>query len=268
MKWSTFFRLRPSLIFVAGFGFLAFILGLTYSRLSEESAKLQKSTDWSSLIPPAVTLTFMFASLKVVQDTVSKEIEVETKAQLDEKEKGIIDHCLEEYSKNLESLKDDIFSLEIPSESREIISEKFIQLELAKIRIEADFESFKDLVKWLDEKDNKILLLNTALGAVSQFNISEKFMVAFDKDMRECINWLRHSIDNHVACKVEPGRYASAMLAGMPGGAEPYEVALKAIKEKPKFREILTKTPFVEEMIDYLTKEISQQAKQETTSAA
>lgn len=267
MSWQTFFSLKPSLAFVAGFGCLTFGLGFGYDKIAQELAKASKAEFWAVLLPPGVVLTVGTASLKFVQDMVSKEVEIEAKAQSEEIKQGAIKYCHDRYSEDVKSLKDEICSLSIPSENLERIQQSFSRLDVVDQRLDADFDLFRKIISWLEIQDNRLALLNRALNAVSGLNISDKHMMMFEQDMRECIHWLRYSIHELRACEVQPERQASALLEQMPQSAQAYTRALNAIKQHPEFQKLTTTVPFVNELIDYLQSEVVKMSRHQILAA-
>lgn len=252
MNREIYFKLRPSLFYISLFGIITFALGWAYNNIPEKLSSAQKQL-LSFVGAPAITLGF----LAFIHKTVTDEVEELSKSKLEERISLEMKDYKDRYSKDLQDLKEEILSLEIPDSNRKSVIKKLVSIETADQKFLVRRQTSKDIVKWLSNKDNKLSLLNTAISnARSNHDIPHEYEHEFDKDMRECILWLKYSLDYLKACHVDPQRHTSAMMAGMLGGASPYETALNAIKEKIQQQGFSGDTSIVVEMSLHLIKEI------------
>ncbi|WP_186227493.1 hypothetical protein [Scytonema hofmannii] len=133
---------------------------------------------------------------------------------------------------------------------------------LPEEKFQARLEASQKIGKWLQNEDNRLSLSEFAISrASSNHNIHEKYMNAFKNDIGRCVNWLRDSVENLRACKVDPEEFTYARRAGMDSGIDPYITALNAIKNHEYLKRLASKTGIVKEMIDYFIQKLSSTSK-------
>lgn len=251
-------------MFIFIFGILTGTIGYIYKELPEKLYDSDKII-YSSLLGG----TAILACLKWINSLVGQEIE----AELDLKKTklyGEIDHKVEEkveekiinfvyeYSENIKGLKEDIYQLD-DTQDKEKILIRFFKLESAHRIYQYKRKSAQKIANWLSCKENKISLQKVAMNAVSKskFTINKQHLSYFEKDIQECLKWLRYSISDREAYKYQADRHASAMVKFSVNLSEAYKIALYAIKNHID-EEFNNQTEIVEEMIEYLIKQIKQ----------
>lgn len=272
MTWlKNFFRLRPSSVFIIVFGISTGILGYTYSRLP---AKLYDSDKiiYSFLVGSPVIL----GCLKWINYIISKEIETEVDIlkihlekdlevrrnkldkEIDEKLEKKIHTFMDEYSKDIENLKKDIDALDIPPQKREIILKGFYRLKSAHKAYKRKLKSAEKISSWLAVKENTIILQKIAIDAVkiSNFSIDKEYLHKFEKDIEECIKWLKYSVKDRQGYLYQSERQTSAMIESSYKLFEAYKIALNAI-QKYIHNEFEDDAVIVKEMLEYIINEIT-----------
>lgn len=259
MNWKDIFKLKSSLFSVAIFGLIAGLVGYAYGNNLYEKFS-EKERNFLYAITPIILIGF-FSRVNL---KISKEIESETENKVSEKIDLELANYQEKLKDDIEDIREEIYKANIPLEKRDSILEKIIAVRDAHDNFKNLRESAKKIVQWLDKKDNKLTLLNAALDAVqnSELAITEEYMTAFDQDIRECIMWLRHSINDHRACTVELDRYASAIIRGLPSKYQPYHIAMNAIKEQTEISKFSSKISIINDMIDYLNQRIKKMSEE------
>ncbi|MEH2320540.1 hypothetical protein [Nostoc sp.] len=280
--WKGFFVLRPSSVFILFFGILTGFIGYEYSHISKNPSEENKII-WYYFGSTAITL----GSIKWIDSIVSKEIDAITDTnsekrikEIDAKAETDLDNRIEEkmnqfesdYSQELKDLEKDIYKLEITREQRDEIIRKFESIRKPRKKYEARRKVNKEIASWLNYDDNKKKLLEVAMNSVSNSTcqIDEECKDKLNKNINECIIWLRYSVEDGQARKFQPERYASAMIKVSPGTYEAYKIALNAIKEtlenQQETKELYKQTSTVKIMIQYLIDQIQELSEKKINS--
>jgi len=257
--WKEFFVLRPSSIFIVCFGILTGFIGYKYSHISKSPSEENKII-WYYFGSTAITI----GSIKWIDSIVSKEIDANTEKNLDNRTEQKINQFNSDYTQDLEDLKNYIEGLQIPAEQRQQIIRKFETIRLPLKQYKARSEVNKEIASWLNYTDNKEKLLEVAMNSVSnsKHQINEEYKKELCNNIRQCIIWLKYSVEDAKARTFQPERYTSAMIKVSPGTYEPYKIALNAIKEtlenQQETKELYKQTYTVERMIQYLIDQIQE----------
>ncbi|MEH2024732.1 hypothetical protein [Nostoc sp.] len=270
-NWKEFFTLRPSSIFILIFGLLTGLIGYKYSQFPENPSDKDKMI-WSYFFgSSAITI----GSIKWIDSIVSKEIEAKTNINVAEKLKEEMKLFKSDYIQDIEDFNKELgdLNINISDEQRSRLIHKFESIRTAQKQFNVRREADKKIASWLEIKDNKRILIEVAMDSVSnsKCQINEKYRHELDNNIRQCIIWLRYSVEDGKPRTFEPERYVSAMKKVSFSTSEPYKIALNAIKEtlknQHKTKEFYKKTPNVEKMIQFLVDQIQELSEQQINSS-
>lgn len=265
MAWEKFARTRRSLLSVVILGVATFFLGVWCNQLLNKKLL----SDLEKILLPTTLTTVTGGLLKFANVQISNEVEQEINLELNAREEewnmrkedsGIF--FGEMFLDQVADLRDTVESAGIPQENLDRILQKFDEIKAGESRFEFHVRLSRKIVEWFNEKGkiNKFALRDEALKAASAGDLQQPIRTAFDEDIRECIHWIRCSIDELHPFNVTSERYMSAMKHHIPGGYDRYKTALttiqKYIEKQECFKDLLGAGSILEKMIAHLLEEL------------
>jgi hypothetical protein len=239
---------------------------LQQSTLSSQQA-LPTLSDFEKIFLPLSITSISLTLLSFANSRISNEIEeelenqsIQFQKQLNERDQGSVKQYESLLKDEIANLKVCIESTDLPKERRDQIRNAFNKIEYQSIKFEVLLSASREIAKWLDSDRHRLALRDYALKTSHAKDLPRKTKEAFDEDICEFINWLRHSIVELHPFRVSQERYASAIEKGLVDGYPRYKIALEAIKEyvhqQNGLRQYFGKTTILEEMIAYFLNEL------------
>lgn len=261
MALPSLLKLKYSSVIIVSAGALLFWVGYRLGLIKDGPLDSREEQLYALILTAAIPSGLAFASY-VVNREIQELSQDEIKKAIGEREKAVSD-CNAKigrfqnlYTQRLESIKKTLEPLE---EFEDVHNQLLLEIE----NCQAVFEALKEksnaaarISDWLSSKVNRTQVRDFAIAKVEkEFSIPAYKQSVFRNDIGRCINWLRDSIFALQAYEVRKEDLTRASQ-DLPGGIDPYLIALEAIKSHPDLTRLSRKTNVLQDFVSELSEKL------------
>jgi len=251
----------------------AFALGVGLLKLPANVSEIQEKIV-VSLLP-----TTLLATVKVIDSTISREVEAEVEQQIPRIHHSLEQGCKQKYddrltqfqqhyAEDLKQLQEDLLAANVlstlPQQRCDRIKASFAKIQAATDRYDLKGRLYRQITDWFSVKPNRVDLLQWLLAPVKRSQFRLGGYRRFRQDIGECLAWIHYSFVYEAYCRVKPERYASAWMHHCLSDIALYGKVLTRIVDHPSLVSSLTplSRQQLQDAVEHLVQQITELADQ------